>query len=118
MMTKIKERWTNELEVSNFTNAEGTPTGGTVTGVGLAIKWQEGALKEPDGTEHEPNGAFVEDVILAAIQRLNYFQTESNRKFATREGACAITHLEEALMWLDKRHDNRVARGVQGFHKV
>ena len=37
-----------------------------------------------------------------------------NRKFPCKENACAITHLEEALMWLEKRTRDRVKRSVEG----
>ena len=32
----------------------------------------------------------------------------------TRENACALTHIEEALMWMSKRADDRAERGVLG----
>lgn len=120
---RLQERWTNPLNCDNVLNSDGNPTGGFVSGVGLDIKWQDGPLgwdseknTYPEGKE--PNGAFTEDVILAVLQRLNFFQTASDRKFACRENACAVTHLEEALMWLQRRHDKRVERGVQGEHKA
>lgn len=37
-------------------------------------------------------------------------------EFATRENACAITHIEEALMWMAKRADDRAERGVLGTY--
>jgi hypothetical protein len=40
-----------------------------------------------------------------------------NKNFPCRENSIAITRLEEALMWLDKRTANRDARGVEGFNK-
>lgn len=36
--------------------------------------------------------------------------------FRCRENALALTHLEEALMWLQKRTRDRMARGVEGSH--
>lgn len=36
--------------------------------------------------------------------------------FACKENACALTHLEEALMWLQKRTRDRTARGVEGTY--
>lgn len=104
-----------DCEINNWTNPEGTPTGGTVKGTGLDIRWQEGALKEPDGTEKEPNGAFVETVISSCVQRLEYFQES---KFKCRENALAITKLEEALHWLNWRTQKRELRGVEGTHKI
>lgn len=76
----------------------GNPAGGATRAKGILIDWQNGPL----GTT-EPNGAFVEGVILAAIGRLQFYQTASNKKFACRENALAITKLEEALMWCEER---------------
>lgn len=94
---------------------DGNPTGGTTNGVGLYIQWQNGPLGR-DAERGEPNGAFVEGVILAAIGRLQFFQTASNKKFACRENALAITKLEEALMWLEERTRAREERKVEGTH--
>lgn len=63
-----------------------------------------------------PNGAFVEGVVQAAIGRLQFYQTANKGKFACRENAIALTHLEEALMWLEKRTADREAREVEGTH--
>ena len=55
-----------KIECDNNNDADGNPAGGTVSGVGLSISWQNGPLGR--GTERrEPNGAFVEGVIAAAI---------------------------------------------------
>ncbi len=37
--------------------------------------------------------------------------------FTCRENACALTHIEEALLWMAKRADDRVERGVLGSMK-
>jgi hypothetical protein len=49
------------------------------------------------------------------IDRLNGFQSTD---FKCRENAIAITKLEEALMWLRKRTQDREIRGVEGSHIV
>ncbi len=64
----------------------------------------------PDGTWE--NGTTVENVLDALIGRL----VDLNGRFACRENSLAITKLEEALMWLNKRTENRIARGVEGKH--
>lgn len=74
------------------------------------IKFQDGAIKEKG-----VNGVMNEDLIAMIIARLSYFQTTD---FKCRENACAITKLEEALMWLRKRTINREKRGVEGTHIV
>ena len=81
--------------IENTVDENGNPAGGAVTGVGLQIEWQNGPLGRGDDRK-EPNGAFVETVISAALQRIQWCQTESNGKFDCRENAIAITKLEEA----------------------
>lgn len=66
-----------------------------------------------------PDGSVVagttnEDVIAMLIDRINYL----NKAFPCRENALAITKLEEALMWLNKRTQNRIERGVEGKNEV
>lgn len=91
----------------------GVPTGGLTTGVGLNIQWQNGPLGR--GEERiGANGAQVEDVLQAAIGRLQHFQSS---KFGCRENAVALTHLETALLWLQKRSADREERGVEGTYQ-
>ncbi len=103
----------NELQATNNVDDEGNPTGGQALGIGLRVVWQDGPLGRPPV---EPNGAFVDDVIEAARQRLEFYQKAAGGKFACRENALAITHLEEAMHWLYSRRVAREARQVQGLH--
>ena len=101
-----------EFKSDNSKDENENPTGGSVSGTGLSITWQDGPLGR--GEERiEPNGAFVETVIAAAKQRIEFYQ---NSKFTCRENAVAITKLDEALMWLNKRTQNRETREVEGTH--
>jgi len=72
------------------------------------INFQEGPIKECG-----VNGVMNEDLINMVICRLKHFQEAG---FACRENALAITKLEESLMWLRKRTNDREARGVEGTH--
>lgn len=90
----------------------GKPAGGTTTGTGITIEWQNGPLSV-DGVRLEPSGAFVEGVIAAALDRLEFYQSG---EFRCRENALAITKLEEALHWCQHRTAAREARGVEGTH--
>ena len=102
------------LDIKNEVDADGNPAGGYVNGAGIEIAWQEGPLGS--GAERkEPNGAFVEDVLFAALQRIQYYQ---DGKFKCRENALAITKIEEALHWLNARTEDRELRGVEGTHKA
>ncbi len=90
------------------------PFGGYVEGIGLSIKWQTGPLVK-NGERVEPNGAFVETVIAAAIQRLNHYQES---RFRCAQNETAIYRLTEALAALEQRTADREARGVEGTHEV
>lgn len=63
----------------------------------------------PIDDQNPPNGIHGEDLIAICIDRLRGFQSG---QFACRDNAIALTHLEDALMWLQKRTRDRMARGV------
>ena len=86
-------------DVYNKTDDYGNPAGGYVLGTGIDIKWQDGPLGRGVGRK-EPNGAFVETVIGAAKQRIEYYNSAT--PFACRENSIAITKLEEVSMWANK----------------
>lgn len=96
----------------NDVDVNQNPTGGSVRGTGLSIDWQNGPLGRGDERK-EPNGAFVETVIAAALQRIEAYQAS---KFKCRENALAITKLEEALHWLNARTNRREYQKVEGTH--
>lgn len=56
------------------------------------------------------DGTTNEEVIEALIDRISFLQD----KFPCKENACCITHLQEALMWLEKRTSDRLKRNVEG----
>lgn len=99
---------------NHFSDDEGNPSGGTTYGRGFAIGWQNGPLMV-DGVRDEPNGAFVEDVIKAAIGRIEFYQKS---KFASDHNAKALVSLQEAVAHLQQRTKDREARGVEGTHGV
>ncbi len=66
--------------------------------------------RNTDGTEE--SGTTLEEMLRVSIERLK----DLNSRFACRENSIAITKMEEALMWLNKRTENRIARGVEGQH--
>lgn len=70
------------------------------------INFQNGPIAESgvNGISNEALLAIVED-------RLIGFQSG---EYACRENAIALTKLQEAMMWLQKRTRDRVARGVEG----
>ena len=56
-----------------------------------------------------------ENLIEIVINRLQGFQSD---KYSCRENAIALTKLQEALLWLNKRTKDRTDRGVEGTHEV
>lgn len=56
------------------------------------------------------DGTTNEELLEVLINRMNYLQS----KFPCKENACCITHLEEGLMWLEKRTRDRIKRNVEG----
>lgn len=72
----------------------------------LCIGFQNGPIKE-----FGVNGISQEALLAILIDRLRSFQAGP---YACRDNAVALTHIEEALMWLQKRTRERIARGVEG----
>ena len=70
------------------------------------IHFQNGPVKEVgvNGLSNEALLAVVED-------RLKGFQ---NGPLSCRENALALTKLQECLMWLHRRTQDRITRGVEG----
>lgn len=70
------------------------------------IRCQNGPIQEAgvNGLSNEALLAIVEDRLLG-------FQSGA---YACRENAIALTKLQEAMMWLQKRTRDRIARGVEG----
>ena len=73
------------------------------------IKFQEGTVKD-----NGVNGLQVEEALQQCVERLNQYQSE----VPCRENAIAITHIETAILWLNKRTEDRKKRGVEGTHEV
>lgn len=74
------------------------------------IQFQNGPRNE-SGSE---SGIIDTDLLEIVRDRLIGFQ---QGEFATRENAIALTHIETALLWLNKRVEDRAARGILGTSK-
>lgn len=78
--------------------------------VATVIKFQNGPIAETgvNGLTHE--------VLLAIVaDRLRSFQ---KGPYSCKANACALTHIEEAMHWLQQRTLERMRRGVEGTHTV
>lgn len=56
------------------------------------------------------NGTTNEEVLSVLIDRMQYL----NSVLPCRENSIVITKLQEALMWIQHRKDDRIDRGVLG----
>lgn len=99
-----------------WTDVNGNPAGGITMAKGFCISWQNGPLGLGKGKgRREPNGAFVEDVILAAKDRLEFYQ---NSQFWCQENERAIIQLDYALRILNERTSRRESKGIEGTNIV
>ena len=60
------------IHSNQFSNEERHPTGGYAHGVGFAIVWQDGPVHPEQG----PNGATVESILAAVIDRLEFLRID------------------------------------------
>jgi len=61
------------------------------------------------------NGLTHEVLLAIVADRLRCFQEGPYR---TKANACALTHIEEAMHWLQQRTLERMRRGVEGTHAI
>lgn len=74
------------------------------------IEFQKGPRKE-EGSQH---GVIETDLLEIVRDRLKSFQAGP---YSSRENACALTHIEESLMWLNRRVEDRIEREVLGTNQ-
>lgn len=85
---------------------------GIEDGAGLQLLFCKG--NKEDESVFRQEGVFTETLIKAAK---TYLETVNIGEMATREASMVITKLDEALMWIDKRAQDRILRGVQGTYQ-
>lgn len=73
----------------------------------ILLEFQKGPRKDPDAR----HGVLDVDLLEIVRDRLKCFQAG---EFATMENACALNHIEEALLWMNKRVEDRIERNVLG----
>ncbi len=74
------------------------------------IEFQDGPINEAG-----VNGLTHEVLLSIVADRLRSFQ---QGPFASRYNALALTHIEDAQNWLNRRTLERMRRGVEGTHKA
>jgi len=75
------------------------------------IQFQKGPRREANSTP----GVIDTDLLEIVRDRLSDFQ---KGEYKTRENAIALTHIEEALLWMNKRVEDRFEREVLGTTKI
>ena len=75
-----------------------------------AIYFQNGARKL-EGAKH---GVLDTDLLEIVRHRMQCFQKGA---FATEANGHALKYIEEALMWMNRRVEDRIGRGVLGTDK-
>ena len=91
---------------------DGALHSGSAHGCGFSIVWQNGPT---GGTKDGRNGAFVEEVLAACVERLRAFQVT---RFEHTANAEATRLIGEAIDVLHDRQNDRVERGVYGKDEV
>lgn len=97
-----------------FKTADGTDVAGHLYQVlagpkTLSVEFQHGAVKE-----HGVNGVTSEALLAILVHRTQVL----NERFPCRENSIAVTKMQEALMWFEKRTADRKARGVEGLEQA
>lgn len=85
---------------------------GMEDGAGIQIVFCKG--NKEDESVFRQEGLFTETLIQVAKQ---YLESVNVGAMASRETSMVITKLDEALMWVDKRSNDRKLREVQGTYK-
>lgn len=73
------------------------------------IAFQKGARKDPNAR----HGVLDNDLLEIVRDRLRCFQSGD---FACHENEMALMHIEEALMWMNRRVEDRAERQVLGTY--
>jgi hypothetical protein len=100
----------HRYEITGFDSSTNASESGIDDRDRVSILFQNGPINEVgvNGVTHEALLAIVAD-------RLRSFQ---KGPFACKANACALTHIEEAMHWLQQRTIERMRRGVEGTHTV
>lgn len=81
-------------------------------GDGTEIKFCKGDKSNPEIFRQE--GVFTETLIQVAKQ---YLEAVNKGEMATRETSMVITKLDEALLWIGKRSQDRRDRNVESTYQ-
>lgn len=99
----------HRYEIHGF-STENNPSHDDGIAAETVILFQNGPINEVG-----VNGVTHEVLLTIVADRLRSFQ---KGPFSCKANACALTHIEEAMHWLQQRTIERMRRGVEGTHTV
>lgn len=102
----LQEKATYEVPVYQVTDEGLKSEGSTI------VRFCKG--NKEDDTLFRQEGFFTETLLATCRQ---YLIENNVGDLASRETAIAITKIDEALLWLGKRSEDRKIRGVQGTYQ-
>lgn len=85
---------------------------GIEDGSGIDIVFCKGNKQDSSALRQE--GIFTETLLQTAKE---YLESVNVGELASRETSMAITKIDEALMWINKRVEDRKSREVQGSYQ-
>ena len=100
----------NGFTSDHIVDNHGNPAGGVSRKKNAVVYWQNGPVE----SDEDINGAFVEDIIDIAIDRIDFYQ---GSQFNCAENDAALKHLNIANKCLNYRTEKRDEAGVEGSHK-
>ena len=112
------QEWTN----TNFVDDCGNPAGGwfkVETPAGYVLmygEWQNGPLVI-DNDASDPNGVFVETLLRIGLNRVEFYQSVNEGRFACGENTEVMYHVNEAIKAMQARSKRREAAGILGTHE-
>lgn len=102
----------HDIEASGFTVPTYKVTDeGIEDGAGIVILLCKGNKANP--TVFRQEGVFTETLLQVCLE---YLTSVNKGDLASRETSMAITKIDEALLWIGKRAEDRKRREVQGTY--
>jgi hypothetical protein len=103
--TDNEPRWERQADADG--NGEIYMVGELAYGTSHSLEFVSAPASETGGRFNGLTNEVVIDILVDRLFRLN-------AKFPCRENSLAITHLEDALHWLEERTRQRRRQGVEG----
>ena len=98
-----KRKYKRHVDSMNYYDGNYKLDGGYAYATGFAINWQRGRLfNNKSGEEVGRNGALIDEVLWACLQRLKFYR---NCGYADENDMEALRHVRSAVKMLDDARD-------------